>query len=136
VIAAVGAAYAWLNYDGIVQNVVSAGQPATAQPVTNQRETVPLEDFQALQKRTADSLKSVNENLVAQKADLQRLSEQVSALAAKLDVMQGMASTGLPQQAVPARPAIPAARRKPSAPGGGPISTGGRPLPSNQTDGH
>ena len=102
----------------------------------NQREPILLEDFQALQKQMADSLKSVNENLVAQKADLQRLSEQVSALATRLDSMQSTAPTGLPQQAVPARPAVAAQRKKPPAPGTGPTSTGGAPLPSNPADGH
>jgi uncharacterized coiled-coil protein SlyX len=135
-IAAAAVAYVWLNYDGIVQNVVSAGQPATAQPVTNQRETVALEDFQALQKQTADSLKSLSENLIAQKSELQRLSEQVSVLAAKLDTIQSTAATAPPQQAVPARPAIPTARKRPSAPAPGPVSIGGAPLPPNQTDGH
>jgi uncharacterized coiled-coil protein SlyX len=136
VIVSAAGAYAWISYDGVVQNVVSAAQPSTAQPVTNQREPILLEDFQALQKQMADSLKSVNENLVAQKADLQRLSEQVSALATRLDSMQSTAPTGLPQQAVPARPAVAAQRKKPSAPGRGPTSIGGAPLPSNPADSH
>ncbi|MDR3485334.1 MAG: hypothetical protein P4M05_10545 [Bradyrhizobium sp.] len=135
-VAFAAAAYVWLNYDGIAQVVSSAAQPATAQPVAGHRETVPLEDFQTFQKQTTDSLTSVNQNLVAQKADLQRLSEQVSALAARLEAMQSAASTAPPQQTVPARSPAPAERKKPSAPKAGPISVGGAPLPPNPTDGH
>ncbi len=54
VVAFAAAVYVWLNYDGIVQTVSSAAQPATAQPVASHRETVPLEDFQTFQKQTAD----------------------------------------------------------------------------------
>jgi len=138
VIASAAAAYAWVNYDGIVQDVFSAARPATARPVDD-KEKASLEEFQAFQKQTADSLQSVNANSVAQKAALQRLSEQVSALATRLDAMQSAAPTAPPQQAGSARPPAPgpsAARKKPSAPKAGPISVGGSPLPPNPADGH
>jgi len=136
-LAIVGAAasYGWLNYDGLAQTVFSAARPATAQPVDD-KEKVPLEDFQAFQKQTADSLQSANANLVAQKADLERLSEQVSALSTRLDAMQSAASKAPPQQAAPARPPVSAARKKPSAASAGPISVGGSPLPPNPADDH
>ena len=136
-LAIVGAAavYGWLNYDGIAQTVFSAARPATAQPVDD-KEKVPLEDFQAFQKQTADSLQSANANLVAQKADLMRLSEQMSALSTRLDAMQSAASKAPPQQAAPARTPVSAARKKPSAASAGPISVGGSPLPPNPADDH
>jgi uncharacterized coiled-coil protein SlyX len=135
VIATAAAAYAWLNYDGIAGTVFSAAQPAQARPVSD-KETVALEDFQAFQRQTTETLKSLNDNLISQKADAQRLSEQVAALAAKLDAMQSAAPTTPPPQAVSVRPAAPAVRKKPPAPRAGPISTGGAPLPSNAADGN
>jgi uncharacterized coiled-coil protein SlyX len=130
------AAYGWRNYDDIAQTVFSAARPAAARPVDD-KQKVPLEDFQGFQTQTVDLIKSMNGNLAAQKADLQRLSEQVSALATRLDAMQTPATTAPPQQAVPARPPGPAAaRKKPSAPGAGPISVGGAPLPPDPTSSH
>jgi uncharacterized coiled-coil protein SlyX len=132
-IAGAAAAYGWLNYDGIAQTVFSTARPATAQPVDD-KETVSVEDFQAFQKQTADSLQSANADLVAQKVDLKRLSEQMSALSTRLDAMQSAAPKTPPQQAAPARTPVSAARKKPSAASAGPISVGGSPLPPNPAD--
>jgi uncharacterized coiled-coil protein SlyX len=138
-IAGAAAAYGWLNYDGIAQTVFSTARPATAQPVDD-KETVSVEDFQAFQKQTADSLQSANADLVAQKVDLKRLSEQMSALSTRLDAMQSAAPKTPPQtppqQAAPARTPVSAARKKPSAASAGPISVGGSPLPPNPADDH
>jgi transposase-like protein/uncharacterized coiled-coil protein SlyX len=85
-------------------------------------ETVTLKDFQAFQRQTADSLQSAAQDIATQKADLERLSDQVSALAAKIDALQSAAAPKPLQTAVPARPAVPlrpaviAQRKKPPAP--------------------
>jgi uncharacterized coiled-coil protein SlyX len=134
--ASAAAAYGWLNYDGTAQSVFAAVQHRPAQPVTSDKETVSREDFQAFQRQAMDSLRSANENLVSQKADLQRLTDQVSALAARLDATQSAVSTTPPQQPAPAPPTVRAARKKPSAPKAGTISVGGSPLPPNPADGH
>jgi uncharacterized coiled-coil protein SlyX len=136
-LAIVGAAgaYGWLNYKSIAETVFSAVRPATARSVDDKAK-VTLEDFQAFQTLAGDLIKSINENLAAQKTDLQRLSEQVSALATRLDAMQTAAPTAPAPEAAPARAPVPAARRKPSAPKAGPISVGGSPLPPNPADGH
>jgi uncharacterized coiled-coil protein SlyX len=135
VIVGAAAAYGWLNHDGIAQTVFSAARPATARSVDD-KEKVSLEDFQAFQTQAGDLIKSMNENLATQKTDLQRLSEQVSALAIRVDAMQTTAPTASPQQDAPARTPVPAARKKPSAPKAGPVSVGGSPLPPNPADGH
>jgi hypothetical protein len=121
-------AYLWLNYDSLFQAVSSIAHPAATPVVDSGEETVTLKDFQSFQRQTADSLQSVAQDIATQKTDLQSLSDQVSALAAKID-----AAAPAPQQtAVPARsPVIAAARKKPPAPKTtGPISVGGAPLPA------
>jgi uncharacterized coiled-coil protein SlyX len=87
-------------------------------------------DFVAFQQQIAGSQQSTAQLLAAQQAEIKRLSDQVSALTAKVDTLQhppASAPTAIPQ---PVAPAAPAARKKSAAsrppPG---ISTGGAPLP-------
>ena len=49
-------------------------------------------DLRASQQKTATELKSITQDAAATKADLQKLSDQVSALAAKVDGLQDAAS--------------------------------------------
>ena len=125
-------AYLWLNYDSLFQAVSSIAHPAATPVVDSGEETVTLKDFQSFQRQTADSLQSVAQDIATQKTDLQSLSDQVSALAAKIDALQSAAAPAPQQTAVPARsPVIAAARKKPPAPKTtGPISVGGAPLPA------
>ena len=126
-------AYVWLNDDGLVQAISSAAQPAAGPVVASDEETVNLRDFQSFQRQTSDSLQSVAQGIAAQKADLNRLSDQVSALSAKIDALQSAAAP--PQPAVPPQPPVTAARKKPPAPKTtGPISVGGAPLPPTPPD--
>ena len=141
-IIAAASAYLWLNYDSLFQAASSTAHPAATPVVASGEETVTLRDFQSFQRQTAETLQSTIQAIDAQKADLKSLSDQVSALAAKIDALQSAAqSTGslsapvevrpVPQEpAVPARPPVIAARKKPLAPKTtGPISVGGAPLP-------
>jgi uncharacterized coiled-coil protein SlyX len=84
-------------------------------------------DFEAFQQQTAGSLQSTAQLLAAQQAEIKRLSDQVSALTAKIDILQH--PTASAQAAMP--PAAPAPRKKPAAakPAAPAISTGGAPLP-------
>ena len=122
-------AYGWLNYGRLVQAASSAPSPVAAAVAGNAEETVTLKDFQSFQQQTAQSLQSVDQGIAAQKADLSRLSDQLSALAARLDALQTAAAPA-PAPVAPARPAVGAQRKKPPvARPAGPISVGGAPLP-------
>jgi hypothetical protein len=115
------------------------GAPQAAAPfVASGEEPITRVDFETLKRQTAASLQSAIEDLDAQKADLKNLSDQVSALVAKVDALGSTAPATAPVQtdAIPAPPAVQAPsafvaqRRKPPAPKpSGPISMGGAPLP-------
>jgi hypothetical protein len=140
VIAAFASAYLWLKYDR-VQRVSSAAPPAAAPVVASGEEAVSRKDFEAFRLQIAKSLQSTIEGMDAQKEDLRKLSDQVTALAAKTDARPSAAQTtgslsgelrpGTQQAVVPARPPIVAAKKKPPAPKtNGPISIGGAALPA------
>jgi phage shock protein A len=119
--------YLWLNYDRLAK--LAFAERSSAAPVADTG--VAQMDFEALKRQTAESLQSTIEDIDAQKAELKRLSDQVSALAAKIDALQSPAVSAPQQAAVPVRPPVIAARKKPPAPKtSGPISVGGSPLPT------
>jgi len=131
VMAAAGT-YLWTNYGGLLQTGSSVEGQAAA---PNREEIVILDTFQTFQRQTSDSLQSAIQEIGKQKADIKNLSDQVSALTAKIDALQN-AATPTPQPVAPTRPPVVAARKKPSAPkttGG--ISVGGAPLPAAPPDG-
>lgn len=121
--------YVWLNYDGLAK--LAFAERSAAAPVVDSSDTgVTQKEFEALKRQTAESLQSTTEDINAQKAELKRLADQVSALAAKIDALQSAAAPAPQQAAVPVRPPVIAARKKPPAPKtSGPISVGGSPLP-------
>ncbi|HEX5231837.1 MAG TPA: hypothetical protein VFW56_06355 [Bradyrhizobium sp.] len=127
-----GSVYSWLNYGRLIQPASLAPSPVAA-AVAKTEETVALRDFQSFQQQTAQSLQSMDQGIAAQKAELTRLSDQLSALVAKIDALQTAAASE-PTPAVPARPGVAAPRRRQPAarPAGpaGPISVGGAPLPT------
>jgi uncharacterized coiled-coil protein SlyX len=130
----VASAFAWRAYGGIPLTLPSfaliTGQPATPAVVADK--PVTLQDLQALQQQIAGPLQSNAQLLAAQQAELKRLSDQVSALAAKVEALEhppASAQASLPASAPPS-PAPAAPRKKPAAPKPPPgISTGGAPLP-------
>jgi uncharacterized coiled-coil protein SlyX len=106
---------------------------SSAAPAETPDKTVGLKDFQAFQQQIAATVQSTAQLVAAQQAEIKRLSDQVAALAAKIDTLQRPAATAqaaAPVPPPPAPPPAPAARKKPAAakppPG---ISTGGAPLP-------
>ena len=136
VVIAAGCFYLWLNYGGLLQAESGVGHQTAA---LISPETVSLEDFQSFQRQTADALQSAVQDRAAQKADFKSLSDQLSALTAKVDALQSATAQASQQPAVaPAQPPIIAsARRKPSAPKTtGAISVGGAPLPASPSNGH
>src|SRR5579864_7492054 len=101
---AAGSAYGWFNYGRLVQPASSAPSSVAAAAARNAEETVALKDFQSFRQQTAQSLQSMDQGIAAQKADLTRLSDQLSALATRLDALQTAAAPAAPPVA-PARPA-------------------------------
>lgn len=134
----IAAAFAWRAYGGASLTLPSFGF-GTAQPaaVAAADKPVGLKDLQALQQQIAGPLQSNAQLLAAQQAEIKRLSDQVSALAAKVDALEhppATAQASLPASAAPSPAPAPAAPRKRSAapkrPAG--ISVGGAPLPATQ----
>jgi hypothetical protein len=133
-------AYLWVNYGDQLRTAVFATPPVTAPGAASGEQPVSRVDFDTFERQTADSLRSVAENLEAQKADLKKLSDQLADLVAKVGALQSAPATAptppqirnsIPAQpVVPPRPAAIAQRRKPPAPKPtGLISVGGAPLP-------
>ncbi len=117
--------HAWGNGLSAFPSFTSATAPA---PVEVPDKTVGLKELQAFQQQVAATMQSTAQLVAAQQAEIKRLSDQVSALTAKIDALQAPAASA--QAAAPAPPPPPAARKRPTAaklpPG---ISTGGAPLP-------
>jgi len=145
-LAAIGgtSGYLWLNYDSLAR-LAFADRSSAAPQVDGSDTGVTQKDFEAFRRKMADSLRSTTEDMDAQKADLKKLSDQVTALATKIDALQSSApatgSRSAPAELLPgsqpvaaARSPVIAARKKPPAPKTtGPISVGGAPLPPPPT---
>jgi uncharacterized coiled-coil protein SlyX len=121
---------AWGNGFPALPSFTSVMAPGAA-PANAPDKTVGLKDFQAFQQQIAATMQSTAQLVAAQQAEIKRLSDQVSALAAKIDALQPPAASAQAGAAVPPPPpAAQTARKKPAAaklpPG---ISTGGAPLP-------
>ena len=130
---AAAAGYLWLNYDRFIEAATARAVPPEG---ANVEEMVTLKDFQSFQQQTAESTRSTNQDIAAEQADLRKLSDQVSALTARIDALQSAAESAPAQPAtlaepvIPPRPAAIAPRKKPRIPKpAGPISVGGTPLP-------
>jgi hypothetical protein len=100
---------------------------SAAESADPQDKPVGLADFQALRQQIVESMQSTEQAMAAQDAEIKRLSDQVSALSAKLDSLEHP----LAQAVDPATAQKPAAapKKKPAAKSTGVISTGGAPLP-------
>jgi uncharacterized coiled-coil protein SlyX len=136
----IASAFAWRAYDGVPFALPSflsgAGQTAAPPAVAAADKPVELKDLQALQQQIVGPLQSNAQLLAAQQAEIKRLSDQVSALAAKVDALEHPATSAqasLPASAPPS-PAPAAPHKKPAAPKPAPgISVGGAPLPPAQS---
>jgi uncharacterized coiled-coil protein SlyX len=126
-------AFAWRAYDGgpltLPSFLSGTGQTAVPPAVAAADKAVTLKDLQALQQQVAGPLQSNAQLLAAQQAEIKRLSDQVSALAAKVEALEHPPASAQASLPAPAPPATAAARKKPAAPktpAG--ISVGGAPL--------
>jgi cell division protein FtsB len=129
----VTSAMLWRAYSAgvpVLPSFASGAAPGAASPAEVADKAVGFKEFQALQQQIAGSLQSSAQLVAAQQAEIKRLSDQVSALSAKIDALQRPAASAQAPVASPPPPPPPAARKKPAAaklpPG---ISTGGAPLP-------
>jgi uncharacterized coiled-coil protein SlyX len=136
----IASAFAWRASGGAALLLPSfasgTGQAAAPPAIAAADKPVGLKDLQAFQQQIAGSMQSTAQLVAAQQAEIKRLSDQVAALAAKIETLQNPATSAQavvpppPPPPPPATPATPAARKKPAAakqpPG---ISTGGAPLP-------
>jgi uncharacterized coiled-coil protein SlyX len=143
----------WRTFGGgpILPSMVSSAAPAAVAVAVAQTPSGQA-DLAALRQEITGSVQSTQALLAAQQAEIKRLSEQVSALSSRLELMQrGVASA---QAAIPVPQAAPAPKQKSEAkpaaakptqakpvearstepkpvenkPANGPISTGGTPL--------
>jgi hypothetical protein len=135
--------YAWLNYESLT-NLAFGDRSASIPATDNDKTGVTLEDFETLKRETTGSLRSLNEAVSAQKAELKDLTDQIAALLAKVDASRiaapPISAVGAPaeikQPAPSASTLASAARKRVSAPKTtGPISVGGAPLPPAPRDG-
>lgn len=121
VILAGAAGFVLFNYGHLFDPAPAAQLPISV----NVEEAVSPDDFKAFQQDVATKLEAVQQAAADQQADLKRLADQVSAMAARLESLQ------TPPAAPPARPPVvamtkrPAAAKKPAST----ISVGGAPLP-------
>lgn len=114
--------FAWPSF-------TSATAPAAPAEVPDK--TVGLKEFQALQQQIAATTQSTAQLVAAQQAEIKRLSDEVSALAAKIEQLQNPPPAAQAPAASPPPPATPAARKRPAAARPAPgISVGGAPLPA------
>jgi uncharacterized coiled-coil protein SlyX len=136
-----GAAFAWRAHSG--KPVFSLNSAAPTTPVVASK---PAEqgDLEALRQQIAGSVQLTEKLLTAQQAEIKRLSDQLTLLTNKLDLLQGPVARA--QAAIPRPPAGTTNPEKPdaakpnaeirSAPKSsdhhGAISTGGAPLQLNR----
>jgi hypothetical protein len=139
VICACACGYLWVNHGNELRTALFATPQATAPTAASSEQPVSRADLDSYERQTTDSLRSATENLEAQKADLKKLSDQMTKLVAKVDALRNAEATAPASQPIktlisgqavmlPQRVAI--AQRKKQAPKStGPISVGGAPLP-------
>jgi hypothetical protein len=139
-ICAAASAYLWVNHGNRIRTALFVTPQASGPTTASGEQSVSRAEFATFQRQTADALQSAGDNLEAQKADLKRLSDQMTDLAAKIDALRNVQATApmLPPVAnsisappvVPPRPAALARGKKPQAlRSAGSISVGGAPLP-------
>jgi uncharacterized coiled-coil protein SlyX len=140
-----GSALIWRTFGG--GSLVPSWAAGTVSVAAAEKPTGQV-DLSVLRQEITGSVQSTQQLLAAQQAEIKRLSEQVSALSNKLELMQRPVASAQAAIPVPAPKAVapaPAAKKKPEAPKpvaakpadakpaeakptGGPISTGGAPL--------
>jgi hypothetical protein len=127
-------AYLWVDHGAQIRTAIFATLPATSPAAASGEQPVSRADFDTFQRQTADALQSAIENLEAQKADLKKLSDQMTDLATKVDALRNAEATApisppvknsiSAQPVVPPRPPALAQSKKPQAPSGWNLTLG------------
>lgn len=119
----IGSALLWRAYGNGLSAFASL-TPA-AESADPQDKPVGLADFQAFQQQIVESMQSTAQLVAAQDAQIKRLSDQVTALSAKLDSLEHPLAEAI--EPAPAPKPVASSKKKPARPAGA-ISTGGAPL--------
>jgi uncharacterized coiled-coil protein SlyX len=70
-------------------------------------------DLRSFQGKTDETLQSVTKDIVAQRDDLKNLSDQLTALVTRIEMLQGAAAAAQVPAAVPEQPPVAGTRKKP-----------------------
>ena len=126
-----GSALLWRAYGTGLPAFPSSTSVATTGAAPAADKPVRLMDLQAFQQQIAGAVQSTEKLLTTQQAEIKRLSDQLSALSGKLDLLQRPVTSAQAALPPPApKPVVPAPRKKPvTLQPEGAISTGGAPLP-------
>jgi septal ring factor EnvC (AmiA/AmiB activator) len=73
-------------------------------------------DLRSFQGKTGETLQSVTKDIVVQRDDLKNLSDQLTALVARIEMLQGAAAAAQVTAAVPEQPPVTATPKKPNVP--------------------
>jgi hypothetical protein len=107
--AMVGIAFAFLrlNYDRLLSSAFVSQPPAAAPVVTTvENDSVTREGIESLKQQIDGSSKLTTEDLNSQKADLKKLSDQVTALVDKIDALQAAQRAMAAHAEVQPKPAV------------------------------
>jgi hypothetical protein len=132
-------AYGALNSENMIRLAFSRAPSAVGE--ADGAERVTQDDLKSVQQQLAELMQSRTRDVAAQRDELQHLSEQVTALAAKVEAWQSAASPSSAQTAAPVqtaaigpaavpRPANAPLKKRTAAKPTGPMSVGGSPLPT------
>ena len=143
---ATAGAYTWINYGDQFRMTGTAESAAPAAESAVGEAPVSREEFDVFKRQTADALRSVTETKADDRTVLSKLTNELSALVARIVALQRASATPPPpappssrnlvqvEPVASSRPAV-AQRRKPPTPKPtGPISVGGAPLPPLSPD--
>ena len=124
-------------YNAFGRNQLFSFFQSPTQPVAAATKPMEPADVESLQKQIASSVQATEARLAAQQAELKRLTDEVTALAGRLDILMpttpARGAVPTPTIAIPKkRAAKPAAAKPNDANPPGPVSTGGTPLPLNR----
>jgi uncharacterized membrane protein len=132
VICACACGYLWVNRGNQMRTAAFATPQAAASTAAGGEQPVSRANLDAFKRQTFESMRSATENLEAQKADMKKLSDQVTDLVAKVDALRDAKATAPASQPIKTlisgQPVVPP-RRKHASKSTGPISVGGAPLP-------
>ena len=107
------AVFGWLSFSDELAELGLVSKAPVSTPSIGVGDSVAATEFAAFQAQTSASLQSATQLLNAQQAELKRLSEQLAALTARIDGLQGAIATAAPAATSAAAPPTAAAAAPP-----------------------